>query len=162
MVQHLHSFMTEIFEMALADRLIQVNPARTVVIPKCKAPKPKTTLTPADIDRAEMSMDIRERLVFRLDTTEGVRPSEWSGLQVGDAEPDRIHIRRRTYRFRLNKPKNERSKREIPLTSKTAALLKEYRKLLVDDRPTAWLFPSANGKTSMDYRNLFRRISSRL
>src|SRR5579863_5552997 len=45
-VQHVHSFMGEIFEMSLADGLIQVNPARTIVIPKCKAPKPKLTITP--------------------------------------------------------------------------------------------------------------------
>ena len=45
LVQHIHSFMGEIFEMALADRLILVNPAKTTVIPKCKDPKPKPTLT---------------------------------------------------------------------------------------------------------------------
>jgi hypothetical protein len=44
----------------------------------------------------------------------------------------------------LNDPKGVKSKREVPLTSKTAALLLEYRKLLVDDRPGAWLFPSEN------------------
>ncbi len=157
LVQHLHSFMGEIFEMALADRLIQVNPARTLVIPKCKEPKPKPTLTPKDIERAEKSLDIRDRLIFRLDTVEGLRPSEWSGLQVGDAKGDRIHIERRNYRFSLNDPKTRKSKREVPLTSKTAALLKEYRKLLIDDRPGAWLFPSENPESSMDYRNVFAR-----
>jgi integrase len=104
LVQHIHSFMTEIFEMALADGLIRLNPALSTVIPPCKAPKAKPILTPEEIKLAEKSMDIRERLVFRLDTTEGLRPSEWSGLQVGDTEPDRIHIRRRNYRFHINNP----------------------------------------------------------
>jgi integrase len=149
--------MNEIFAMAFADGLIPLNPALLTVIPPCKASKPKPILTPEEIRRAEQSMDIRERLVFRLDTTEGLRPSEWSGLQVGDAEADRIHVRRRNYRFHVNDPKNEKSKREIPLTSQTAAVLKEYRKLLIDDKPTAWLFPSEKGDSPMDYRNLFRR-----
>jgi integrase len=157
LVQHIHSFMGEIFEMALADRLIQVNPARTTVIPKCKEPKAKPTLTPEDIERAEKSLYIRDRLIFRLDTTEGLRLSEVTGLKVEDAGEDRIHIVRRNYRFSLNDPKNRRSNRVIPLTSRTAALLKEYRKLLVDYRPNAWLFPSENPASPMDYRNVFRR-----
>jgi integrase len=98
-----------------------------------------------------------ERLIFRLDTVEGVRPSVWPGLQVGNAEFDRIQIVRRSYRFHINDPKNLRSRRVAPLTSKTAAILEEYRKLLVDDRPDAWLFPSENPKSPMDYRNVFRR-----
>jgi len=156
-VQHLHSFMVEIFEMALADGLIRINPAHSVMIPECKQPKPKLTLTPQSIELIENSLDIRERLIFRLDTVEGLRPSEWSGLQVGDAKDDRIRILRRNYRFHINDPKNPKSKREVPLTSRTAAILKEYRKLLVDNRPEAWLFPSENPKSPMDYRNVFRR-----
>ena len=50
-----------------------------------------------------------------------------------------------------------RHRPDSPLTSKTAAILEEYRKLLVDDRPDAWLFPSENPKSPMDYRNVFRR-----
>jgi integrase len=118
LVQHVHSFLGEIFEMALADGLLSLNPARTVVIPKCKPPKPKVTLTPEDIDRVEKALDIRERLIFRLDTVEGVRPSEWSGLQVGDAESDRVHIARRNYRFHVDDPKNFRSWRVVHLHRK--------------------------------------------
>jgi len=157
LVQHIHSFMHEIFEMALADRLIQVNPAKTTVIPQCKDPKPKPTLTAADIERLEKSLDIRDRLMFRLDTAEGLRPSEVMGLKLEDAGADRIHIVRRVYRFSVNEPKNRKSIRVVPLTSKTAVLLKEYKKLLVDDRPGAWLFPSENPGSPMDYRNVFAR-----
>src|SRR5260370_38389045 len=106
--------------MALADGLIRLNPGLLTVIPPCKEPKPKPIMTPEEIKRAEQSMDIRERLVFRLDTTEGLRPSEWSGLQIGDAEADRIHIRRRNYRFPLHYPNTPKSKREMPCTPKPA------------------------------------------
>jgi hypothetical protein len=78
-------------------------------------------------------------------------------LRPADAGDDRIQIRRRVYRFSLNEPKNQKSTREIPLTSKTAALLKEYRNLLVDNRPEAWLFPSENPEIPIDYRNMFTR-----
>jgi hypothetical protein len=56
--------------------------------------------TPTQIDLVQKAMDIRERLIFRLDTVEGLRPSEWSELRVADAGDNRIHIRRRVYRFR--------------------------------------------------------------
>jgi integrase len=157
LVQHLHSFMGEIFEMALADRLILVNPAPSTIIPKCKPPKEKPTMTPAEIDRVEMLLGLRDRLIFRLDTTEGLRAGEPVGLKLGDISDGRITIRRRIYRGKEGPPKTPKSKREIPLTSRTAALLAEYRKLLVDDRPEAWLFPSEKIKTPMSYSNVLYR-----
>jgi uncharacterized protein (DUF1800 family) len=36
-------------------------------------------------------------------------------------------------------------------------LVEEYRKLLVDDSPEAWLFPSEKIKKPLDYRNVFQR-----
>src|SRR5260370_39165279 len=110
--------------MALADGLIRLNPGLLTVIPPCKEPKPKPIMTPEEIKRAEQSMDIRERLVFRLDTTEGLRPSEWSGLQVGDAEADRIHIRRRNDVFPIIDPKTRKPKSDRPLTPPPPVLLK--------------------------------------
>jgi hypothetical protein len=62
--------------------------------------------TPTQIDLViQKAMDIRERLIFRLDTVEGLRPSEWSELRVADAGDNRIPIRRRVYRFSLTDPK---------------------------------------------------------
>jgi integrase len=158
-VQHLHSFIGEIFEMALADGLIQVNPATILVIPTCKPPKPKPVLTPEDIERAVHVLDIRERLFFWLATPGGgMRPSEVEGLQLGDIGMDRIFVRRRMYRGSENEPKNRRSVREVPIAPRTAALISEYRKLLIDDSPGAWLFASENPKRPVRYSNIFRRI----
>ena len=158
LVQHLHSFIGEIFEMALADGLIRINPALSLVIPKCKPPKPKPVLTPDDIERAVQVLDIRERLFFWLATPGGgMRPSEVEGLQLGDIGTDRIFVRRRMYRGSENQPKNRRSEREVPIAPRTAALISEYRKLLIDDRPGAWLFAAENPKRPVRYSNIFRR-----
>jgi len=159
LVQHLHSFIGEIFEMAFVDRLIPINPAPAVVIPKCKSRKPKPVLTPDDIDRVAQVLDIRERLMFWLATPGGgMRPGEIEGLKVEDVWKDRISITRRIYRGSEGEPKNRRSEREVPISPRTAALLAEYRKLLVDDSPGAWLFPSENPKRPVRYSNVFRRI----
>jgi integrase len=159
LVQHLHSFIGEIFEMAFADRLVPLDPAQSVVIPKCKPRKPKPVLTPEDIDHVAQSLDIRERLMFWLATPGGgMRPGEIEGLKVGDLGKDRISITRRIYRGSEGEPKTRRSSREVPIAPRTAALIAEYRKLLVDDGPEAWLFPSENAKRPVRFSNVFRRI----
>jgi len=158
LVQHLHSFMGEIFEMAFADGLIRVNPARSTMIPKCKPSKPKPIMTPEEIESVLKALDIRERLIFFLATPGGgMRPSEIDGLKVGDIGEDRLSIVRRMYRGSEGDPKSRKSEREVPITPRTAALLAQYRKLLVDDRPDAWLFPSENLKRPLRYSNVFRR-----
>ena len=165
LVQHLHSFISEIFEMAFADRLISLNPAQSVVIPKCKPRKPKPFLTPEDIDRVAQVLDIRERLMFWLATPGGgMRVGEIEGLKLGDigkdpeSGKDQFSIRRRIYRGSEGDPKSHRSKREVPIKGRTATLLSEYRKLLVDDGPEAWLFPSENPNRPVRFSNVFRRI----
>jgi integrase len=157
-VQHLHSFLGEIFEMALADRLIQVNPARSTIIPKCKPPKPKPVMTPENIENAMKVLDIRERVMVWLATPGGgMRPGEVEGLKLGDLDEDRIRITRRIYRGSEGEPKTRRSERVVPMTPRTTALIEEYRKLLVDDSPEAWLFPSENPKRPVRFSNVFRR-----
>ena len=152
-VQHLHSFIREIFEMALADRKVQVNPALGLVIPRCKQSKARSTLDPSEVQRVEQSLDIRERLFFRLACTGGgMRPSEVAGLRLGDIGNDRIHMNRRIYRGKVSEEgelKSRRGRREVPIAPRTGALLKEYLKLLVDDRPDAWVFPSENPQRAL-------------
>lgn len=158
LVQHLHSFIREIFAMAYADRLIQVDPAPSTIIPRCKDPKPKPTIRRSKIEEVAKLLPARERLMFWLATLGGgMRPSEVQGLKVGDIKPDRIGIERRVYRGSVGRPKNFRSERFVPLTDRTKILLKHYRKVLPDDSPEAWLFPSENLKPSVSYSNVYRR-----
>ena len=89
-----------------------------------------------------------------------MRPGEVSGLKVGDVGQDRIHTKRRIYRGNASQDgqlKSRRGRREVPLAPGTRALIQEYLKLLADDRPDAWLFPSEKPDHPLDYRNLFYR-----
>lgn len=87
-----------------------------------------------------------------------MRPGEITGLQVGDFRPDgMIHIERRIYRGDLDTPKSSRSRRPIPPTKATRALLEQWLELLPNRNPSAWLFPSETGKTPLSYSNVYRR-----
>ena len=109
------------------------------------------------IHRAQIALELRERLFFRLAVCEGMRPGEIAGLQVGDARKDGIHIERRVYRGQIDSPKSWRSRRVVPPTTGTRTLLKAWIELLRDRRPEAWLFPSERETTPIDPGNLWRR-----
>jgi hypothetical protein len=56
-------------------------------VPVCAAPCEKKVLSGADILHALKVLPIRERLIFRLATIEGMRPGEIPGLQLRDVPP---------------------------------------------------------------------------
>ena len=81
----------------------------------------KRTITLDDLRRAQLVLDIRERLIFRLNGCEGMGPGESVGLQLGDIRDGLMHIQRAIYRGVVDTPKGRRtqsvsrSRRIIPL-----------------------------------------------
>ena len=94
-----------------------------------------------------LALDIREHVIFRLATWEGMRPGEILGLQLGDVDGDSVWVRRRLYRGKTGDPKNKRSSRQVALSVATKLLLEEWiqqAELSLSDDD--WFFPSENGK----------------
>ena len=60
---------------------------------------------------------------------------------------DGIHIERRIYRGKVDTPKSERSRRQVPPTPITAAIIAHYLELVIDRSTTGWLFASEAGTT---------------
>jgi integrase len=161
-VKHIKWQLKAIYRMAEGDGVVTVNPANGLVNPKCKPEGEKKTITVDELLRAQMVLELRDRLVFRLSVAEGLRPSEIMGLQPGDYYDGMFHIRRRVYRGVIDEPKSQRSRREIPATSITAALLSKWLELL-PVFSSVWLFPSETGKTPISCSNLLgRRIKPAL
>ncbi len=69
------------------------------------------------------SLELREQAIARLATWEGMRPGEILGLRVSDIDGDSLWVRRRLYKGDLDDPKNERSARQVALTTGTKVLL---------------------------------------
>jgi integrase len=78
------------------------------------------------------------------------------GLQIGDIAGDEIRISRRIYAGKIDAPKTWRSRRPLPLTSQTRALLDQYLAITGETQADAWLFPSETGKAPLDYRNVWQ------
>jgi integrase len=156
-VGHVRWQLKAIFEMACSDGLLPVNPAAALVMPRCKDPEKKKVLSSEEIQKAEIRLDLRDRLIFRLAAYEGLRPGEIVGLQVGDIRPDGIHIARRIYRGNVDTPKSDRSRRVVPPSKGTKLLLEAYMETLFLQENDAWLFPSEALKTPVSYANVWRR-----
>jgi integrase len=156
-VGHVRWQLSAIFAMACSDGVLTVNPASGLVTPRCKPAEPKAILTIEDVRKAEFSLDLRDRLIFRLAVCEGLRPGEIVGLHLGDIQADGIHIERRVYRGTVDTPKSSRSKRIVPPTEGTRLLLAAYTETLFDQGIDAWLFPSEALSTPVSYSNVWRR-----
>jgi len=136
-----------VFELALSEGVVDRNPATTLYTPRvCKASREKRVLSPEQMAQMGDVLGLRERLVSRLATWEGMRPGEVLALQVGDVELDCVWVRRRLYRGNIDTPMTKRSSRQVALSEQTATFLKAWLALQPEE-PTAWLFPSENPAT---------------
>jgi integrase len=156
-VKHVRWQLSAIFKMAAADGLISVDPSAGLINPRCKPSGKKRRLTAEDFQRAQMCLALRERLILRLGTVEGLRPGEITGLRCENVVADGLVITRRIYRRISDVPKSERGDRTVPLSDRSRAVLQEYLSILPDSSPRAWLFASENPKKPIDYANVFRR-----
>lgn len=157
-VDHVHWQLAAIFRMAKSDGLIAVDPSEALETPRCKPQGEKLILVLEQFIRAQMSLDIRERLLLRFGVAAGLRPGEMMGLKIGDVSEQALTIRRRIYRRVKDSTKSERGERIVPLTDTgTQKILRQYLAILPDTSANAWLFPSENPKNPLDYSNVFRR-----
>jgi integrase len=156
-VAHMRWQLSAIFKLAIGDGVVSLNSTSGLLIPKwAKGPGEKRVLTGPDIFRALAVLPIRERLIFRLAVIEGMRPGEILGLQLQDVGQDFVRVARRVYRGDIDLPKTGRA-RVVALSSSTASLLSEWRGLLQDQRPEAWLFQSENAASPLIRDNVQRR-----
>jgi len=102
-------------------------------------------------------LDLREKVIVRLETWEGMRPGEILGLQVGDIRAESISVQRRVYKGNIDSPKTKRSIRQVALTNGTKTLLNAWVDRLLDRQSSAWLFPSETLATPLRRDNLWRR-----
>ena len=146
MVDHLRFRLRSIFELAVSEGVVDRNPAVALFTPRqIKAGRARKVLTPEQSEVMISALGMREQIIVRLATWEGMRPGEILALQFGDLDEDCLWVRRRLYKGNLDKPKNERSARQVALTEGTVMLLHEWVQASSTGRTDGWLFPSENG-----------------
>src|SRR5271165_1482109 len=94
-LKHIKALGNSIFERALIEERIRINPWRAVELPKIKAPATKH-YTPEEADRILLALDghVNAQLAFQFACYCGLIPGEISGLKWEDGEGDVFHIQR--------------------------------------------------------------------
>lgn len=146
-VDHLRFRLRSVFELAISEGVVDRNPATTLFTPRnCKPGRDRRVLTPVQAASLIDCLDLREKVVARLATWEGMRPSEILALKLSDLDGDSLWVRRRLYKGNLDEPKTRRSARQVALTAGTKLLLEFWIDRLTTGSNSEWVFPSENGK----------------
>src|SRR5262249_26852571 len=114
-------------------------------------------LSPAQVQQMLSVLGLREQLIVRLALFSGMRPGEILALRWKHVGDDHVEVAQRLYRGKLDRPKSERSTRNVALSSTTRDQIREWRQSGVND-PDAWVFPSAKGTTPLGRDNAWRGL----
>jgi hypothetical protein len=97
-VDHLRWDLSQIFEMAVAEGHIRLNPARLLFTPR-EAKKPiRRAMTIQEVQRCFGTVGQRERLIAKLAVVGGMRPGEIFALTWGRLKATHAEIEQRVYR----------------------------------------------------------------
>ena len=146
--------------MALGDGVVDLNPTSGLYTPACKSPAEKQVMSREDIMLALKTLDLRERLIFRMAVFDGMRPGEILAIRAGNISDLSILISQRLYKGNLDSPKGRKGKRTsriVALSPGTKADLPEWCNRLGKRPSDAFLFPSHNLRTPMRRDNLWYR-----
>jgi integrase len=130
-IRYLHAVLHGALEQAVAWRILALNPADGVTLPR----KSSGTMTPLSPEQARVFLDaiVGKPLeaLFTLAIATGMRQGELLGLTWGDVDRDRLHVRhtlsRIGQRWWLDDPKTPGSSRVIELTAPTVDAIRQHR-----------------------------------
>jgi integrase len=157
LVDHLRWDLRAIFRLAVDDRLLISNPAEMLFTPRTRSAPSRRVLSPEQVQQILSVLSLREQLIVRLALFSGMRPGEILALQWKHVVEDHVEVVHRLYRGKLDRPKSERSKRTVALSSTTRDRMTDWRQQSRSTDPDAWLFPSANSNTPLGRDNAWRR-----
>jgi len=161
-LSHLRWDLKQIFDLAVAEGLLNRNPATLLFVPRGAPRGERRVLTLKEVQVMFAALDQRERIIAKLATLAGMRPGEIFALTWGKLASTHADIRQRVYRGLIDSPKTVQSVRRAALTDGLAAAIECWRAISPDTRPDAWVFPSERG-TPLSRDNCMRRhIAPRL
>ncbi len=156
MVDHLRWDLSQIFGMAVDEGVLERNPAKRLFTPSESKRGTRPVMTIEEVQQCFAVLDFRDRLIVKLATLAGMRPGEIFGLTWQHIGADHVDIRQRVYRGDIDRPKTVHSIRRAALSDRLLTSLDEWKKVCLDARPEAWVFPSERG-TPLSRDNFLRR-----
>jgi len=155
-VDHLRWDLKQIFDMAIAEGFLRLNPALLLFTPKSAARPVRRTMTLEDIAALFRALELRERLIAKFAIVIGMRPGEIFALTWGRIAETYAKVEQRIYRGLLDTPKTHQSVRDAALAQGAFPDLQNWRSMAVDARASAYVFPSERG-TALSKDNVWRR-----
>ncbi len=155
-VDHLRWDLKQIFDMAVAEGQVERNPALLLFTPNEAATPVRRAMTIDEVRLCLSVLDRRERLIAKFAIMAGMRPGEIFALTWGRLTAKYAEIRQRVYRGTIDTPKTDQSRRQVALPEELLADVESWRRLAVDTRENAWVFPSER-MTPLSKDNCWRR-----
>ena len=156
-VAHLRWDLRQIFQLAVAEGILERNPAELLFVPPNAHRPEKKVMTFDQVRLFFTVLALREELVGGLAILAGMRPGEIFALQRLSVEKDYADIQQRIYRGQTGTPKTFRSKRWAALGDGLSVWMRQWLELLPDTGSGAWLFPSERTVTPVSADNCWRR-----
>jgi integrase len=156
-VDHLRWDMKQIFDMAVAEGHIRLNPALLLFTPR-EAKKPvHRAMTIREVQICFGALDQRERLIAKLAILAGMRPGEIFALKWGRLTETYADIQQRVYRRKIDTPKTDNSYRHAALSEGLLAEIENWRMMSLVTCDDAWVFPSER-MTPLSKDNWWNRV----
>ena len=156
-VNHLRWDLRQIFNMAVAEGLLQRNPAKLLFTPsECHRPLTRY-MTREEVKLLFSVLNLRETLISMLAIIAGMRPSEIFALEWKHVKDDHLDIQQGVYRGKVDSPKTPRSVRKVALSEGLQRVISKWKSFCIDTSLGAWVFPSENLKTPVSKDNCWRR-----
>jgi integrase len=154
-VDHLRWDAKQIFDMAIAEGLLRLNPAALLYTAR-EAKRPiHSVLTIDQVGAVLQTLGERERLIAKLALIAGMRPGEIFGLTWGRLEAASAEVTQRIYRGKVDTPKTHHSVRKAALGEGLLSDLQEWGSK-TNRHAAAFVFPSERG-TALSKDNVWRR-----
>jgi len=155
-VDHLRWDLKQIFDMAIAEGLINLNPASMLFTPK-EAKRPvHSVMTIEQTSAVLQALGTRERLIAKLAILAGMRPGEIFGLTWGRLAEASAEVTQRVYRNKIDTPKTHHSVRKAAITDDMWLELDQWRVSSRHKSDRSFVFSSERG-TALSKDNVWRR-----
>jgi len=162
-VDHLRWDLSSMFEMAVSEKAIRVNPTGALYTPNTAKKGESRSMSAEQVEKVLDAVEFREKVILQLAIFAGVRPGELLAIQQQDVADGgcKIEIRRRVYRGKFAAPKNGLVRR-IAVGPRTASVLSKWIEMAVERSPEAYVFAGETGQPLWRSSLLEDHILSRL
>jgi integrase len=156
-VDHLRWDLSQIFEMAVSDGIINRNPARRLFTPRHSQRFEKRIMSIDEVKTVLSILDLRERLIVKLAILGGMRPGEIFALTWSNLSGSRAEVKQVLYRGKIDTPKSFHSIRTVALPDGLGLDVQAWKSISEATSPDAWVFPSEKLSTPLGKDNVWRR-----